>query len=420
MKHESLKGQVGNWVSGEDFWNREDEVARLSQYILDGTHVMLVAPRRVGKTSLMHEVANRLSEEYYSVFVDVENCQSPEDAIVEISQQTRAESSLWQRTREAFRDVFASLKANVDSMEAADLTLKFRDGVMGRWQHRGDQLLESLAKADKPVALFIDELPILVNRILQGTEGKITAERRQRAEIFLSWLRAASQAHQGNLNFVVSGSIGFGPVLGRANLSATMNHFAVFHLDAWSASTAQECLRALAAHRQLEFTAEGEREVTQLLGWCIPHHVQAMFDLLYIDARKANRTTIDPFDVKRVYTKQMLSIRGHSELKHYEERLEMVLDRELYPLACDMLTEAAVTPQGLSDDNAMLLWREHRGGSHDASREIRTVIDILMHDGYLNRKDGRLVFTSKLLRDWWKARFEAFFTPVADRAGRAK
>lgn len=415
MIRERLRGQVGNWVAGETFWDRDAEVRQLRQHLEDGQHVMIIAPRRVGKTSLMREVARRLDDDFYAIFVDVEDCQNPTDAIVAISKQTRSEGGLWVKTREAFRDMVDAFKGNFDSLNLAQLSVKFSDATLGRWRERGGELLAALADADKPVVLFIDELPILVNRVLEQGTGRITDEGRHEADVFLSWFRAQAQQHQSKLRFVVSGSIGFGPVLGRANLSAATNHLVPFHLDAWDAQTARQCLGALAKHRGLRFVDGAEQEVVELLGLCIPHHVQAIFDLLYGEARRDGRDIIDPFDVRQVYQQKMLSSRGHSELKHYEERLSMVLDDELFPLAVDMLTEAALSPQGLSSEAARRLWKDTRGEGHDAGGDLRTIFEILEHDGYLERDAGRWRFRSNLLQDWWKARFEAFYVPVADR-----
>ena len=47
-------------------------------------------------------------------------------------------------------------------------------------------------------------------------------------------------------------------------------------------------------------------------------------------------------DVEEIYNSEMLGVRGHVELTHYEERLEKVLGMELSSFAFDMLTEAAV------------------------------------------------------------------------------
>ena len=50
-----------------------------------------------------------------------------------------------------------------------------------------------------------------------------------------------------------------------------------------------------------------------------------------------------PDEVNDIYETEMLGIRGHAELTHYEERLKLVLGPEIFPFALEILTETAVT-----------------------------------------------------------------------------
>lgn len=64
--------QVGKPVTGKDFIGREKELALLLEYMKMGQSVVLIAPRRFGKTSLVLEVLNRLKKQkFYTAFVDV-------------------------------------------------------------------------------------------------------------------------------------------------------------------------------------------------------------------------------------------------------------------------------------------------------------------------------------------------------------
>jgi uncharacterized protein len=65
------------------------------------------------------------------------------------------------------------------------------------WQAKGNRLFEIFANSEKPVVIFLDEVPILVNRLLKGDDYTITPERRARADAFMSWLRANSLKYQG-------------------------------------------------------------------------------------------------------------------------------------------------------------------------------------------------------------------------------
>ena len=108
-------------------------------------------------------------------------------------------------------------------------------------------------------------------------------------------------------------------------------------------------------------------------------------------------------DVGQVYEHEMLSIRGHAELAHYEGRLKVVLGEASFPLAMDMLTEAAVVGH-LSDDACRALQREYVFPNQNVVEAQKEILGVLEHDGYLAPGSDGYAFVSKLLRDWWKAR----------------
>ena len=47
-----MKNCVGQVVRGEDFWDRKVELESMWDAIDSGSHILLVAPRQVGKTSI--------------------------------------------------------------------------------------------------------------------------------------------------------------------------------------------------------------------------------------------------------------------------------------------------------------------------------------------------------------------------------
>ena len=120
-------------------------------------------------------------------------------------------------------------------------------------------------------------------------------------------------------------------------------------------------------------------------------------------------------EVNDIYENEMLGIRGHAELTHYEERLKIVLGPEIFPLALEMLTETAVTGC-LKKESLMELRKGYtfkERGIQDAQEEI---IRVLEHDGYIRQEAQGYIFESHLLRDWWKKRYGFFFVPVLERS----
>jgi hypothetical protein len=63
-----MKNITGPSVSGADFFGRERELEQLGSAVKDGNHVLLSAPRRIGKTSLVLRLVDVLKEEGWRSF----------------------------------------------------------------------------------------------------------------------------------------------------------------------------------------------------------------------------------------------------------------------------------------------------------------------------------------------------------------
>ncbi|MBL7180513.1 MAG: ATP-binding protein [Pseudomonadota bacterium] len=410
-----LKRAVGNYVTGEKFWDREKDIELFKDLLDEGAHILVAAPRRIGKTSLMREVANRVQDRYYCLHVDLQKAESPADAVAELSKATHPYKQLWEKTKGIFKNILSGLKDNIESLGIDDLTVTLRSGLTaGDWQDKGDQLFLTLAETDKPVVIFFDEFPILVNRLLKGKEFRITPERREATDVFMSWVRDNSIRHQGKVRIVITGSIGIEPALRQADLSASLNTFMPFVLPVWSDEIAKGCLEALANQYEIALSPEAVNMIIEKLGYLIPHHVQLFFDNIYMDCKRRDYKKVTENHVTEIYETKMLSIQGHAELSHLEERLKMAFGLEIYPIALEILTEAAVRGY-LDGKSALAICQSYEIAEADPNKILREILEILQHDGYLAQDDERFVFVSRLLKDWWKARFAFGYIPIFER-----
>ena len=400
----------GNWVEGDRFFDRATDIEALAERVRDGIHTLLTAQRRMGKTSLVRELLRRLADEgrFETIFVDLEDAAAPADAIAEIGLRARSAQGAWGRIKTLFANVLTEVEigGRVPALPEAELRVKLRAGVdAGNWRHKGDQVFEALAGNALPTVLAIDELPILVNRLLKGDDHRITPERRRAADEFMSWLRKNGQTHQGRIRMILSGSVSLEPILRQAGLSAHANIFSPFDLRPWDEETAAACLGALAETYGLDLPCAVREDMCRRLRCQIPHHVQRFFGFLHDDLRRVGRRAAALEDVERVYVHQMLGIRGQTDLEHYEGRLRTVLGDEGYWAALEMLTEAAVDGGRLRGD-AIDRHRESLAHGDGADPPpVDDVLRVLEHDGYLERHGDGYRFVSGLLEDWWRVRY---------------
>ena len=64
--------QVGKPVKGSQLIGREKEILTISKLLLQGQSIVLIAPRRFGKTSLILEILNRIKKpDIYTAYIDI-------------------------------------------------------------------------------------------------------------------------------------------------------------------------------------------------------------------------------------------------------------------------------------------------------------------------------------------------------------
>ena len=403
-----MKSSTGRWISGDDFFNRDRELQLLETRIREHNHILLTGQRRMGKTSVLRELGRRLETEgWVFLFTDVEGATCAEDAIADIAQAVHPVRSISSRLATGMKRWIGD---NIEELSASEFRVKIRAGLdAGSWRRHGEQLFRDCAAHDHPVLLVIDELPIFLKRMLRGDDGV------RRVEEFLSWLRGVLQA-LGNSSpvLIVSGSIGLGPLVKRLGIPDRINHLDPVRLGPWDHDTSVECFERLAKSHGLRIEDGVPNAVCEALGLGIPHHVQSFFarlrDLATIQGR--DRVTIE--DVGKVYRTGLLGPSGQNDLVHYETRLKEGLEDESYSIAMEILAEAAVhdvfTPNARRS-----LERLYLALRDDTPGRIADVLEILVHDGYLEDGDDGYRFPSRLLKDWWSARFRDHHTPLKNR-----
>ncbi len=126
-----------NWVNGDRFFDRETELGLLAERTGNGTHTLLKAQRRIGKTRLVRELLRRLADEerFETVFVDLEAAGSAADAVVEIGVQSQRVEGVWRRIKSGFANVLRDAGDRVETLAVGEVRVKLRAGIdAGNWR----------------------------------------------------------------------------------------------------------------------------------------------------------------------------------------------------------------------------------------------------------------------------------------------
>ena len=397
---------TGSAVTGPDFFGREIELDLLMQKIVNGDHILLTGQRRMGKTSIAREMGRQLAEQdWLSIYVDVEGATSIEDLIRKIG---HAIFQIEPKTKQVLRSVGRTIR-RIEKVEAFDFSLELASLLdSGSWRDLGSQLFEICRKHDKSVFLVIDELPILLTRLeKQG-------DRSDEIELLLSWFRAELQMVQDTEMVVLfSGSIGLVPLVTRLGISDRINHLYQIRLGPWDEKTCIECLKCLSESYDVTMDENVPQAIVDRLGIGIPSHIQLFFDRLRIHMLMNDIDHITESEVDLVYSNDLLGPPSSKDLYHFESRLSDALDDQTYEIAMRILTEAAVRGT-FSDKSKNALISMYENVTDASAEKVVWALDTLEQDEYLQRDQSGYFFKSKLLRDWWKVRFEYSYKPLEE------
>lgn len=403
-----MKISTGRWVCGDDFFGRESELKILESRVHGGNHVLITGQRRMGKTSIARELERRLkSQEWVTLFTDVEGANCPEDVIAEIAAAAHPIRSISSRFASTMRRWFDE---RVEEISASDYRVKIRAGLSGSWKRYGNEMIRLCAEHERPVLLVIDELPIFLMRLLREEDGA------KQVDEFLSWLRSVVQGFgDRSLVLVVSGSIGLTPLVQRLGIPDRVNYFHSFRIGPWDREASIKCFQLLADTHELQIDRGVAEAVYEALGVGIPHYVQSYFARLQEFAMMRNLGLVRVENVNEVYRTGMLGPSGQSDLGHYETRLRNAVDEDTYCIALEILAEAA-TQDVFTVRAQRRLQQLYSQLIEEAPRRIAEALDVLVHDGYLESGKDGYCFTFRMLKDWWAARFRDHHIPIENRS----
>ena len=230
---------VGNPAIGADFINREGELALILS-TLEKDSVLLIAPRRFGKTSIMRRVEKEHSDRgEICVFLEVENVNSPHHFISEITMALIENEKIEQKTKliPAFEKYFNWFRGNIEEIGISVFKAKLRSNIEkdleNNWMSESKQIFDIIAGLDSNICFIIDEFPIALEKMVLTDRDD-----------FLHWFRKLRQI-SGNLRFIVGGSVSIDRVVRDAGGVTVINDFRRVHIGGFSREVALDLIEKM-------------------------------------------------------------------------------------------------------------------------------------------------------------------------------
>lgn len=366
---------IGSPPTGGDFFPRGQTIQQLIR-ALNVEHVLFLAPRRTGKTSILHQLLEDTPAPAQAVYIDLEGLDHPRlwiramaDAILKIKDDR------WLQIAQKIPDIMRRFESDLFQISETD------------WEDKADQLMHELQQLDLPVWFLLDEFPIMVDKIA-NRHG--TAE----AAAALHWLRRIRQHNtKSRVRFLLTGSIGLDSVMQRHKMRGIANDLRREKLLPLTKKDALIFTMQLARDNAVDLNETMARTFIDRLGPAIwPFLIQ----LFVAECQDYTSHTGESVDFEAVY-RVVSSDKRNQYADNMWTRLGDIFNDTEAAAARQVLKKIAAHENGQPLEN---LYAQLPDLSED---DFRNVLDTLEHDGYLiEQDDGNIAFFSHLLRDYWR------------------
>ncbi len=391
-----MKLSIGKTATGDDFFLRNDIVAEIYEALDEGNSILLSAPRRVGKTSIIHYIKDNPSttEEYYCVYVDTEDVSDSQTffkvllkAIFDVENKSRYQKSL-EKAGKKIKGFLSSIdNIDISGFISVDFNEKTNESIDYFEQFK--DFLEKVDLDSRKILLMVDEFPVTIEHI-KDEQGE------QAAKNFLKQNRAIRQNDKYNqkIKFIYTGSIGLLSVVKKLDATADINDILSYKLRPLSLTEAIELAQKLLSTYRIQAKREVlEYLLLQKIEWLIPFHIQLSIkeirDLYRLEAKEVNEAFIDQ-------AFKELILNGDIYLDHYRGRLSKVFNRNELTLVHEILkqlTKAQSAEEAELYDLAV---------KHNLENSFKNILNILEYDGYLVEVEvQKWRFYSPILKQWW-------------------
>jgi hypothetical protein len=387
--------RLGNKAEGADFFDRVTEQEDFWRY-LEGNHIVLSGPRRLGKTSLLQRLADRAEEKgLMARLVDVEGINSAEAFVgtLECAFPDESITGYLKAAGKKASDWLARIRIRKIGPSGVELETQAMPDLP--WTVAARKLQQRLSEA--PLLILIDEFSVFL--------GKLIARDRDEAENLLGWLRPWRLSSGVACRFVFTGSIGLNYLLEQHKFNTLFNDCHDFRLGPFKPKAALAMLAEASRRETWQADDTALAHLCQRTGWLSPFYLNLLLASSMEAARDRQEESgsaakvLIQADVDNGYDRLLAS---RSRFVHWYQRLERELAEPDFSFALAILGALAKSDGGLTRKQLLARLQRREPDPDKRAATLSRLLLKLEEDGYMDGTGERIQFLSFLLRDYWK------------------
>ena len=397
---------IGAPVDPVDLRFREAFLAELWQTLSTG-HVVLTAPRRTGKTSVMDYLRDHPEKGFSVVAINVQDLTHPADFFqVLLDGFHDAHPDFVRDQLAAGWKLVSGVLGKVDEIDVGGFKLGLRESDPNwrmNWRQHGDTFLAQTRKTDARILFIIDEFPDMLLSLSREDEGLLRE--------FLAWFRTQRQnpaPARDSIRWLVGGSVNLAGTLDALGMVDLINDLEDVSLPPLTDGDIETFVTEMLGGRDVPFDDDVPQRLIARLGRPIPFFMQmATQESLPVVETRATQDRRG--DVDTVFDAMVVGSAARTRLQHFHSRIRQYYADPKGSIAYALLGQISVSDSGLR--RATLLQETERLladlgvtlPAHERSQIFNQLLLDLENDFYIVEGEEEFYdFASGVLKSWWR------------------
>ncbi|MEO8148516.1 MAG: ATP-binding protein [Bacteroidia bacterium] len=389
-----MKNVIGNPARGKNFFPRKSEVAKILRALNAGSNIQVVAPRRVGKTSILYHLLEVPNDDFIFVYADMQSVISETEYYkVLLKSISKAEAIKKERTW------FDQAKWSKNKFLKRIKSISILNGEMEFTEQSGidyceefSDFIRGLDLGNRKLVLLVDEFPYAILNILKHSK-----ETEHEARNLLKSNRLIRQEPDLNdkLKLIYTGSIGLNSIVSKLDATALINDLIALPVNPLSKKEAKDLVKLLLKTDCYTIEEIPLNHLLDKIQWFIPFHLQLFINEVYNFHETPCEITSAMIDKS---IDALLLQRNKPYFEHYFSRLKEYYKGNELKYALEILSITA-TKNKIETSQIHDLAVKHKVQSY-----YKDIIETLVYDGYINNSDDEdcYIFNSFIVKLWWK------------------
>lgn len=376
---------IGNTATGDYYFQRPLIEESIWEEIKKGNHVLIAAPRRVGKSSVMQAMLGRQLEDTRCIFQNIQGIKSEEEyyqRFYELLVQCLDRFDRGKTWLSKFVKGITVEEITVNGVKFGEKKgFNFEEGITG--------LLTEISKNKIRVVLLLDELPEVLNHMHKQN-------RNEEASNILNHLRELRQNPDicGHLSLVLAGSVGIQHVVksieGRIS---DLNDFNSVPFEPLSREEAQEYILWATQGTTVQYNPAMVEYLLDHIQHFIPYFINLMLDEINLSARKNGNSVVSSAEIDNALN---AIVKNSDHFSEWKNRLSTYFTTKENAFLQEVLTciahEGSIQPQRLYNC----------AFKHQLQETYMELVHGIERDGYILEQEGNYGFISPFLQAFWK------------------